>query len=77
MEIELDLKNIDSEENRNILSMLSKDLLITIIIMCIGRIDKAIEYIKAGKTFDNEDTSKVVEHLQNNLLNILKGDNNE
>ena len=29
------------------------------------------EYLKAGKTFDNEDTRKTVEYLQNNILEIL------
>ena len=40
-----------------------------------SRNEKAIEYIKAGKTFDNEDVRKVVNKIQNDLLNILKGDN--
>ena len=43
----------------------------------IKRIDKATEYIKSGKTFDNENTRKAVEYLQNNLLDILKGSDKE
>ena len=37
------------------------------------RNEKAIEYIKVGKTFDNEDVRKVVNKIQNDLLNILQG----
>ena len=33
---------------------------------------KAIEYINAGKTFDDIDVGKVVNKIQNNLLNILQ-----
>ena len=36
------------------------------------KIDKAIEYIKLGKTFDNEVIRKVVNKIQNDLLNILE-----
>lgn len=36
-----------------------------------GIIKEVREYIKAGKTFDNEDTRKVIEYLQNNILEIL------
>ena len=35
-------------------------------------IRKAIEYIKTGKTFDNEVIRKVVDKIQNDLLNILQ-----
>ena len=35
-------------------------------------IDKAIEYIKAGKTFENKETERTVEKLQNDLLIILE-----
>lgn len=38
------------------------------------RIDKAIEYINKGKTFDNKEITKAIKYLQNNLLKILKGD---
>ncbi len=40
------------------------------------RIDKAIAYIEAGKTFVNEETAKLVEHIQNDLLQILQGKDN-
>lgn len=35
------------------------------------KIDKAITYIKTGKTFENKNTKKVVDTIQNDLLNIL------
>lgn len=35
------------------------------------RINKAIDYIKLGKIFDNEDIRKVVDKIQNDLLEIL------
>ena len=41
------------------------------------RVEKAIEYIKLGKTFENKEIEMVVEKLQNDLLNILGGDDNE
>ena len=37
------------------------------------RIDKANEYIRTGKTFDTIDIGKVVNKIQNDLLNILEG----
>ncbi|MBR2245564.1 MAG: hypothetical protein IKN65_00630 [Clostridia bacterium] len=39
--------------------------------------EKAIEYIKIGKTFDNKDVRKVVNKIQNDLLNILQGENKD
>lgn len=37
-----------------------------------SRCENAIEYIKVGKTFDNEDVRKAVDKIQNDLLNILQ-----
>ena len=41
------------------------------------KINKAIEYIKLGKIFDNEDIRKVVDKMQNDLLEILGDKENE
>ncbi len=42
------------------------------------KISIAIAYIIAGKTFETKEEEHAVEYVQNDLLNILKGsDNNE
>ena len=47
------------------------------VLMYQERIDKAIEYINAGKTFNSVNVGQVVNKIQNDLLNILEGENNE
>ena len=41
------------------------------------KINRAILYIQTGKTFENKEVEEVVNYLQNCLLDILKGENNE
>ena len=38
---------------------------------------KAIDYINSGKTFENKTQEKLINKLQNDLLNILIGDDKE
>jgi len=58
--------------------MIGKLSAVDMIVLQQDKINKAIEYIKVGKTFDNEDVRKVVNKIQNDLLNILQGsDDNE
>lgn len=42
-----------------------------------SKIDIAVKYIKLGKTFENKEIETIVEKIQNDLLNILGGDDNE
>lgn len=42
-----------------------------------SRNEKAIEYINVGKTFDFIDVGKVVNKIQNDLLNILQGEDKD
>ena len=37
------------------------------------KIDRAIAYIETGKTFPSDETRETVEYMQNILLDILKG----
>lgn len=37
------------------------------------RVEKAISYLEAGKTFPSDETKETVEYMQNILLDILKG----
>ena len=41
------------------------------------KIEKAINYIEIGKTFDNENIRKTIDKIQKDLLDILKGDPND
>lgn len=41
------------------------------------RNEKAVEYIKKGKTFETINVGQVVNKLQNDLLNILEGSDKE
>ena len=41
------------------------------------RIDKAIEYIECGKTFDDIETARIIDKYEKILLEILKGSDKE
>ena len=68
-------ESIEDNFNKATETLLNQQILINTL---EDRIDRAICYLEAGKTFETEEERETVEYMQNNLLDILKGnDSNE
>ena len=68
------------EENKNLHIQLedkANEQIKTMYLEYKQRNEKAIQYINAGKTFDFIDVGKVVNKIQNDLLNILQGEDKD